>query len=107
MGAIRTKPDSQSYTFEGFGTERFPNFMLRGAGDLDNWHLKTYEQRHEGYEALRKALKLDPAAVTAEVKASGLRGRGGGGLSHGIEVDLHAQGFGRAQAYALPGVQRR
>lgn len=32
------------------------------------------------YEGLRKALSMDPAAVAAEVKASGLRGRGGAGF---------------------------
>ncbi len=31
--------------------------MLRGAGDLDNWTLKAYQDKWEGYEALRKALK--------------------------------------------------
>ena len=71
MAAIRTKPDPQIYTFPGFGTDRYPNLMLRGAGDLDNWHLKVYEQRHEGYAAMRAALKMEPVAVTEEVKASG------------------------------------
>jgi len=85
MGAIRTKPDAQIYTFEGFGSDKFPNFMLRGAGNLDNWRLTTYEQQHEGYEALKKALKMEPAAVTGEVKASGLRGRGGAGFPTGLK----------------------
>ena len=31
---------------------------------------------HGGYEALRKALSMSPEQVIAEVKASGLRGRG-------------------------------
>ena len=30
-----------------------------------------------GYEQLRKALKMNPADITNEVKISGLRGRGG------------------------------
>ena len=33
--------------------------------------------REGGYEMLRKAVGMDRAAITAEVKASGLRGRGG------------------------------
>ena len=31
---MRIKPDPQVYSFSGFGGEKFPNFMLRGAGDL-------------------------------------------------------------------------
>ena len=73
MAAIRTKPDHHTYTFPGFGTEKFPNLMLRGAGDLDNWHLKVYEQKHEGYVAMKQALKSEPVAVIEEVKSSGLR----------------------------------
>lgn len=41
--------------------------------------LKGY-QATGGYEALKKALKLDKQAVIDEVKASGLRGRGGAGF---------------------------
>src|SRR5581483_9368932 len=33
-----------------------------------------------GYDALRKALAMDPPAIAEEVKASGLRGRGGAGF---------------------------
>ena len=82
---MRSKPDLQSYTFDGFGTGRFPNFMLRGAGDLGNWRRTVYEQKHEGYAALRKALKMDPAAVIGEMKASQLRGRGGAGFLTGLK----------------------
>ncbi len=85
MARIRVKPDPQRYTFDGFGSSRYPNFMLRGAGDLDNWTLKAYQDKWEGYEALRKALKLDPAAVTAEMKLSDLRGRGGAGFRTGLK----------------------
>jgi len=38
-----------------------------------------------GYEALAKALKLEPDAVIEEVKASGLRGRGGAGFPCGMK----------------------
>ena len=82
---IRVKPDPQSYTFPGFGSDRYPNLTLQGAGDLDNWHLKTYQAKWEGYAALRKALKMDPAAVTGEVKTSDLRGRGGAGFRTGMK----------------------
>ena len=56
MVAIRTKPDHHTYTFPGFGSEKFPNLLLRGAGDLNNWHLKVYEQ-HEGYVAMKAVAK--------------------------------------------------
>ncbi len=38
-----------------------------------------------GYKALKKALAMAPAAVTEEVKASGLRGRGGAGFPCGLK----------------------
>ncbi|MDR2697981.1 MAG: NADH-quinone oxidoreductase subunit F, partial [Holophagales bacterium] len=71
MTKIRTKPDRQRYTFDGFGSETFPNFLLRGAGDLNNWHLGVYVEAHEGYQALRKALQMDPQDVVQEVRSSG------------------------------------
>ena len=36
--------------------------------------------KHGGYEALRKALAMSREALIEEVKASGLRGRGGAGV---------------------------
>ncbi len=38
-----------------------------------------------GYKALRKALAMHPADITAEVKASNLRGRGGAGFATGVK----------------------
>mgnify|MGYP005841021959 CR=1 FL=1 len=46
--------------------------------------LKEYEKAG-GYQALRKALKLNPEDVTKEVKESGLKGRGGAGFSTGMK----------------------
>ena len=44
--------------------------------------LKVYEE-NGGYEMLRKALKLEPDAVLAELQASEVRGRGGAGFAMG------------------------
>jgi NADH-quinone oxidoreductase subunit F len=38
-----------------------------------------------GYEVAKKALKMEPAEITNEVKASGLRGRGGAGFPTGVK----------------------
>ena len=44
----------------------------------ESWTLATYE-KHDGYKAWRKILSsgMKPDEVIEEVKASGLRGRGG------------------------------
>jgi len=56
--------------------------------DLDgsNWRLQDYVKRG-GYEGLRKILTtgMKPEDVIAEVKASGLRGRGGAGFPTGLK----------------------
>ncbi len=54
--------------------------------DGDNWALEDYVKRG-GYEALRKILTtgMKPEDVIAEVKASGLRGRGGAGFPTGLK----------------------
>ncbi|HTX79996.1 MAG TPA: NADH-quinone oxidoreductase subunit F, partial [Longilinea sp.] len=47
--------------------------------------LEVYRQ-HDGFEAFRKAVTtMQPADVTNEVKASGLRGRGGAGFPTGVK----------------------
>lgn len=42
-------------------------------------------KKYGGYAVLPKALKMDPKAITEEVKASGLRGRGGAGFPTGTK----------------------
>ncbi|MGH7644126.1 MAG: NADH-quinone oxidoreductase subunit NuoF [Gemmatimonadales bacterium] len=53
-------------------------------GDAEARSYKGWLKRG-GYEALKQALAMAPAAVTEEVKASGLRGRGGAGFPTGLK----------------------
>jgi NADH-quinone oxidoreductase subunit F len=58
---------------------------LRNRGVIDPEKIEEYIAR-EGYEAMAKALtSMSPAQVLEEIKASGLRGRGGGGFPTGIK----------------------
>ncbi len=53
--------------------------ILEFVHEADYATLKGYES-HGGYEGLKKALGMERSAVIDEVKASGLRGRGGAGF---------------------------
>jgi NADH-quinone oxidoreductase subunit F len=63
-------------------------------GDPDAVTIDGY-RRTGGYQALTKALAMDPAAVIDEVKASGLRGRGGAGFPTGTKWSFIPQGTGK------------
>ncbi len=53
-------------------------------GQPQSWTLESYRKRG-GYEGLKKALEMAPAAVIDEVKKSNLRGRGGAGFPTGLK----------------------
>lgn len=54
------------------------------AGITDPLSIKDYESM-DGYQGLKNALKLEPQQIVDEVKASGLRGRGGAAFPTGIK----------------------
>jgi NADH-quinone oxidoreductase subunit F len=53
--------------------------------DQDGYDLLKGYRQHGGYSLLEKALKMDPQFIIDQVKASGLRGRGGAGFSTGMK----------------------
>ena len=62
----------------------YEKILTRNVGVPGSRSIAVYEQRG-GYQSLRKALQMDPLAVTEEVKKSGLRGRGGAGFPAGVK----------------------
>jgi NADH-quinone oxidoreductase subunit F len=65
--------------------------------DIDEPGLATREvyERRGGYQALRKALTMEPSQVLAEIEGSGLRGRGGAGFAMGKKVSFLPKGAER------------
>jgi NADH-quinone oxidoreductase subunit F len=65
-------------------TDTLTPVLTANWGDDRAWTLAAYEEQG-GYRALRKALAMAPEAIVEEVKASGLRGRGGAGFPTGMK----------------------
>jgi len=58
--------------------------VTRNFEQPESWTAAGYEKTG-GYGALRRAIRMDPDAITEEVKRSGLRGRGGAGFPTGMK----------------------
>jgi len=71
-----------------------PDAILMKGIDGRNWRLADYEKRG-GYAALKKILaeKIAPDAIIAELKKSGLRGRGGAGFPTGLKWSFMPRQF--------------
>ncbi|HOY68303.1 MAG TPA: NADH-quinone oxidoreductase subunit NuoF [Candidatus Ozemobacteraceae bacterium] len=70
--------------------------VLKNCGTLDPDSIDEYIAK-DGYKALTKVLDMTPRAVVDEIKASGLRGRGGGGFPTGSKWEF---------AFNQPGPQK-
>ena len=82
-------------------TPDFPKILLEGVDDPAVRTLEGY-RKIGGYEALRKALtSMSPEEVIAEVKTSGLRGRGGAGFPTGIKWEFVAKAQGEPKYVAV------
>ena len=62
--------------------------------EVDSFTIEGYK-RHGGYNAALKALAMEPDAVIAQIKDSGLRGRGGAGFPTGMKWSFIPQGDGK------------
>ena len=67
--------------------------VLRNCGVIDPANLNHYLARG-GYLGLERALQMTPDAVIEEIKASGLRGRGGAGFPTGLKWSFARRSLG-------------
>src|SRR3979411_443707 len=70
MATLVSHPDEVRVVSKRFGL---------GATNIDRY------LELDGYKAVQKALGMQPDAIINEVKASGLRGRGGAGFATGMK----------------------
>ncbi|MCW3490090.1 NADH-quinone oxidoreductase subunit NuoF [Dethiobacter alkaliphilus] len=61
--------------------------VLQNCGVIDPENIDEYLKK-DGYEGLKKALKMKDTAIIEEVKKAGLRGRGGAGFPSGVKWEF-------------------
>lgn len=74
-------------------------FLLHNCGEIDPENIQSYLDAG-GYSGLKKALALTQQEIIAEIKASGLRGRGGAGFPTYLKWSFASQAKG-AQKYVI------
>jgi len=79
-------------TVSHFGSEC--NVLLARRGQADAASIEGYK-KSGGYKALPLALAKSPADITAEIKASNIRGRGGAGFPAGVKWSFLAKNTGK------------
>jgi NADH:ubiquinone oxidoreductase subunit F (NADH-binding) len=72
---------------EGDSAMAETRIVLQLCEAIDPGDITTYLQK-DGFQALNKARAMGPEAIIAEIKASGLRGRGGAGFPCGTKWEL-------------------
>jgi NADH-quinone oxidoreductase subunit F len=90
-------PDGQSEA-ERF-LSRQQRFLLHNCGEIDPENISSYIMAG-GYQGLGKALAMTPEEVIAQIKESGLRGRGGAGFPTHQKWTFAQQAAGR-QKYII------
>lgn len=90
MMAEKGETNFKDINFFGFQEKH----VLRNCGLIDPMSIEEYIAR-DGYQAIAKALtEMNPSGVVEEVKAAGLRGRGGGGFPTGMKWSFAAKSEG-------------
>jgi len=68
--------------------------LFKNVHEAEQYTLVGYEKR-AGYSIIKKVLSMDPVKVIDEVKASGLRGRGGAGFPTGLKWSFVPRNSGK------------
>ena len=84
LGGETSHPLCQGLTEEIPYLKKQQRLTFARAGITDPVSLDDYQQ-HDGFKGLKKALQLEAQVIVDEVKASGLRGRGGAAFPTGIK----------------------
>nr|WP_255498303.1 NADH-quinone oxidoreductase subunit NuoF [Nakamurella sp. PAMC28650] len=88
------KPVSPTAPAPASGPATMTPVLTRRWASPESWSIRTY-RRLDGYEALPKALAVEPGRVVELLKNSGLRGRGGAGFPTGLKWSFLPQGDGK------------